>query len=152
MRRVRTPLLSVVLALVLGTGLLSVLFPASPCLADTEGVLRLKVKDCQSSKWLVDARVDVLIYRPTVGYMDSDTGYTNGAGYVEFSFSDPEEADEARVTVTPKGQSPESGHVYYWTAPPGDGAGYWDVGIQGDSPCSDGWYDEGLRIIECVYN
>jgi len=139
---------SVVLGAVLGAMLLCLLVPAVPSLAGDTGVLKLKIRPCASSNWLETAKVDVVIYRPGVGNVDSTTGYTNASGYAEFTFTDLENADQARVTVTPKEMSPDSGHTYYWVS---SRAGLWDLSAQGDSLCQDGWYDEENNIILTLY-
>jgi hypothetical protein len=138
--------------LVLGASLLGFTVTARPSLAADTGDLKLMVARCEGGKWIDNAQVDVIIYRPGVGQVDAATAYTNSSGYVEFTFTDLEIGDEARTTVTPEGESPDSGHTYVWAMGSGDSAGgVWDLGITGDSLCSDGWYDQNNGIFECLY-
>jgi hypothetical protein len=152
MRRGVSQLISIVLVLVMGAALTTCPWTATPVRAGSTGVLKLHVVDCVGMYELTDARVDVLIHRPDGGTVGSGTGYTNGSGYVEFTFGDLENNDEAHVTVTPSGQSPDSNHMYYWIVPQGRSSGYWDLSFLGDSLCQDGWYDQKNDIIECVYH
>lgn len=121
------------------------------CSAGDTGILKLKVRTCYSTNWLSNAAVNVSIYRPGVGEVDSAAGSTNGSGYVEFTFYDLVGADQARVTVTPNGLSPDSGHTYYWIPGRGREPGIFDLGIMGMSVCQDGWYDETNNVILCLY-
>jgi hypothetical protein len=147
MRHVTFPSVWAVVATVLiSTGLLIGAF-SSACLADT-GVLKLKVRQCVGTNWISGAEVDVSIYRPGVGQVDSATGYTSATGYVQFSFSSLQSGDEAHVTVTPSGHKSDSGHLYVWDQ---DIASEFDVSMSTDSLCSDGWYDQSNHIILCVY-
>jgi hypothetical protein len=130
--------------------LLGLFASAVPCLAGESGVLKLKVRLCDGRGWLSDAEVDVTIYRPGEGEVDSASGYTDGDGYIDFTFTDLENADQARVTVTPEGKPPDDGHIYYWVS--GGRAGWWDLGIQGESTCEDSYYDEGANIILLLYD
>jgi hypothetical protein len=138
--------------LVLGGSLLGFTGMATSSLASDKSALKLMVARCDGEKWLENAQVDVIIYRPGVGQIDAATAYTNSSGYVEFSFASLAIGDEARTTVTPDDESPDSGHTYYWTMGPGDeSSGVWDLGVTGDSSCSDGWYDQNNRVFECLY-
>lgn len=138
--------------LVLGASLLGFTGMATSSLASDKSVLKLMVARCEGEKWIDNAQVDVIIYRPGVGQIDSATGYTNSSGYVEFTFASLAIGDEARTTVTPEGESPDSRHTYVWTMGSGDSAGgVWDLGTTGDSLCSDGWYDQNNRVFECLY-
>jgi hypothetical protein len=138
--------------LVLGASLFGLTMTATSSLAAEKGVLKLMVARCEGEKWIDNARVDVIIYRPGVGQIDSATGYTNSSGYVEFTLGGLAIGDEARTTVTPEGESADSRHTYVWTMGPGDeSSGVWDLGITGDSLCSDGWYDQTNRVFECLY-
>jgi hypothetical protein len=69
--------------------------------------------------WLSDAKVDVTIYRPGKGEVDSNSGRTDDVGYVEFTFNDLESADQAKVTVTLRRMSPDDGHIYLSLRRPG---------------------------------
>lgn len=138
--------------LVLGALLLGLAVIATSGLAADTGVLKLHVARCMGGGAIDKAQVDVIIYRPGVGQVDGATGYTNSAGYVEFTFTSLAIGDEARTTVTPDGESPDAGHTYVWTTGPGDvGGGEFDLGSEEDSMCSDGWYDLSNRIFECLY-
>jgi hypothetical protein len=138
--------------LVLGASLLGFTGMATSSLAADKGVLKLMVARCEGEKWIDNAQVDVILYRPGVGQVDSALGYTNSSGYVEFTFASLEIGDEARTTVTPEGESADSRHTYVWAAGLGDqNDGSWDLGITGDSLCSDGWYDQNNRVFECLY-
>lgn len=152
MRMTVTRVASMVRLLVAGASLLGLAAMATSGLAADTGALKLNVARCVGGGAIAEAQVDVIIYRPGVGQVDSATGYTNTAGYVEFTFTSLEIGDEARTTVTPDGESPDAGHTYVWTTRPGDaGGGDFDLGTQGDSMCSDGWYDLSNRIFECLY-
>ena len=130
------------------TGILS---SQTPARSGTEGVLKLKVRTCAGTFWLSNAQVDVSIQRPGVGEVDSDTGWSDGSGYVEFTFSDLEGGDQAHVTVTPEGKDPDTDHTYYWIPPQLRIAGYWDLGIMSESICEDSWYDQENNIILVLY-
>ncbi len=130
--------------------LIALLTSTLPCSAGDTGDLNLKVRHCAGTYWLGGAKVDVVIYRPGAGVVDSDSNTTDKVGYVSFTFTDLENGDEARVTVTPVEMSPDDDHTYYWTS--GGRAGYWDLGIQSDSLCDDGWYDEENNIILLLYD
>jgi hypothetical protein len=139
--------------LVLGTVLLGFSGMATSSLADDTGVLKLRVARCDGGKLINNAKVDVIIYRPGLGQVDSAAGYTNGSGYVEFTFTSLEIGDEARTTVTPSGESADTGHTYFWIMGAGDsGGGVWDLGTTGDSMCSDTWYEQSNGIFECLYH
>ena len=120
--------------------------------ADQSGTLKLKVQRCLTVQWISGARVDVIVTRLNVGEIDTATGYTNSDGYVEFTFTNLEGNDEATVTVTPSGERADDSHHYYWNVGTGRNAGWWDLGIQGDTVCSDGWYDQTNDIITCEYH
>ena len=91
--------------LVVALALLAASTVAPPALAGVRGLLKLKVQDCYGSSWLSGASVDVTIYRPGVGTVDSGSGTTNSTGYVEIEFDDLEDGDEAHVIVTPADES-----------------------------------------------
>jgi hypothetical protein len=130
-------------------GVLNIALTAGSAQADT-GTLKLMVASCQTGEWLSDAQIDVLIYRPGVGQVDSGSGYTNSTGEFDMTFTSLVVGDQARVTVTPKNGSPDSGHVYYWASGSGDQlGGVFDINSIGDSICMDGWYDQGKDIIKC---
>jgi hypothetical protein len=151
MRDTKLRFASVVRCAVFGTVLLGLLASSVPCTAGQSGDLKLKVRLCVGRDWLSGAEVDVVIYRPGVGEVDSDNGYTDGEGYIDFTFTDLENGDQAKVTVTPEGMPPDEGHIYYWNS--GEGrAGWWDLGIQGESICKDSWYDEQNNIILLLYD
>ena len=46
------------------------------------------------------------------GKIDSDSGYTNSVGYIEFTFTGLEDGDQAHVTVTPSGDDPDDSHAH----------------------------------------
>jgi|GEM_PF-6734770 len=123
-------------------------FTTTPCRADT-GDLKLKVRGCMGTNWLSNAKVDVVIYRPGTGKVDAATGHTDSSGYVKFTFTSLQSADEAHVTVTPVDKSPDANHRYTWDQ---GVAGDFDLAAYGDSLCSDSWYDESNHVIECVYS
>lgn len=135
---------------ILVVALIALLAPTLPCSAGDTGDLKLKVRHCAGTYWLAGAEVDVIIYRPGVGEVDSDSGTTDKVGYVSITFTDLEHGDEARVTVTPKGMSPDDDHTYYWTSL--GKAGLWDIEMAGDSLCEDDWYDEENNIILLKYD
>lgn len=124
--------------------------PARPCAADT-GTLKLKVMRCLTPQWISGARVDVDIERPGVGRVDGATGYTDNVGYVEFTLNSLQDKDEAKVTVTPSGETPDANHVYFWRSRQERSPGIWDLTAT-DFVCSDGWYDQTSDIIECMYH
>jgi hypothetical protein len=138
-------LLTVVLAVIAAVVLVG------PAQAGSSGLLKLKVRQCYGSSWMSGASVDVTIYRPGVGNVDSGSGTTDSVGYVEIPFDDLENGDEAHVIVTPSDDSQGSSHTYYWVGPKDRNPGIFDVGIM-DSPCPDGWYDEAANIILCLHN
>ena len=148
LRQSTSGLFRVILTLVVSAVLI---VAASPAIAGDTGVLKLKVKACNSLNWIVDGRVDVEVTRPGGGTIDTATGYTDDDGYVELTLTNLEEKDIAHVTVTPVGQSPDSNHTYYWVVDQGRTPGWWDLGGPAYSLCSDGWYDEGNDIILCMY-
>jgi len=115
-------------------------------------MLKLKVCACAGMNWLNNALVEVGIYRQGSGQVDSDSGYTNSTGYIEFDFSNLEDLDEAHVTVTPSGQNPDSGHIYTWHAAGERAGGYWSINDETEDVCADTWYDEKENIIQCVYS
>jgi hypothetical protein len=139
----------ILFVLVLCATFLGSTVPGTPALAQSTGTLKLMVGCCHPPSWLTNTRVDVAIIRPGVGQVDSDTGYTNGSGYVEFTFDTLQDADEAHVTVYGGGQG-HGGHVYSWVESGSRDRGFWDLGITGDSGCADEWYDEEADIIKCV--
>ncbi len=145
-------LVSVAICAVLGAVFLCAILGASPCLAGETGVLKLKVCQCLSSLWVSGANVEVSIQRPDVGEVDSAKGTTNSTGYVEFTFNDLEGDDEAHVTVTPIGMSPDGSHIYYWNVSGARTNGYFDLFAQSDSICDDGWYDHTNAIFLCKYH
>ncbi len=138
------------------TGLLTLLLlntaTFSTCSAGETGLLKLKVRPCSSTNWLSGAAVDVVIYRPGVGNVDSASGSTDSAGYVEFTFDDLTSGDQARVTITPVNMNPDTHHTYYWIPGRGRIPGYWDLGVSSMSICQDGWYDETNNVILCLYH
>jgi hypothetical protein len=143
---------SMVWLLALGALMLGFTVTATSSLAADTGNLKLMVARCDGGRWIANAQVDVIIYRPGTGQVDSATGSTNSSGYVEFTFTNLEIGDEARTTVTPEGEDSDSGHTYVWTMWPGDSAGgVWDLDVSVDSLCSDGWYNQNNGIIECRY-
>lgn len=116
----------------------------------SSGELKLKVRYCIGTTWVSNGAVDVVIYRPGVGNVDSGSGTTDSGGYVAISFTSLEKDDEARVTITPQNQSPDSNHTYCWAE---EGrSGYWALSIQSDSICSDSYYDQQNNIILALYN
>jgi hypothetical protein len=137
--------LAVVLAVV-ATGTI-----ALPAQASGSGVLKLKVQPCFGSTWLSDASVSVTIYRPGVGNVDSGGGTTDSVGYVEISFDDLADGDEAHVLVTPPGDAPGSNHTYYCLQPDERYPILFDIGVLGDDTCQDGWYDRTNNIILCLH-
>lgn len=141
----------VVWVLVLAAALLSAPILASGSMAAETGTLKLMVWGCRASGWLSNAAVSVSIIRPGSGQVDSDSGTTNGAGYVEFTFESLEGGDEAHVTVTPSGQASDSHHVYYWVVPEGRTEGSWALDTLVDSGCADDWYDQEAGIFKCAY-
>jgi hypothetical protein len=126
-------------------------FVSTPARAD-QGVLKLMVLDCETSEPIDGAVVDVIIWRPGVGEIDSASGET-ADGYVEFTFDGLQDDDKAHVTVTPEGHDPDPSHCYYWVKPPKD-AGAWDLGVLLDSfgQCGDGWWDKDNGIFSCLYS
>jgi hypothetical protein len=134
--------------LMLGCALLLV-GSVQPAGADT-GVLKLKVMRCSGSGWLTGAQVDVSVTR-SGSEIASATDYTNGSGYVEFTFSNLRTGDQAHVTVTPNGESPDSSHVYYWRFQEELGGLAWDISDV-DVSCSDYWFDEKNDVILCLYH
>lgn len=125
---------------------------ASAAVAGETGVLKLKVRNCASTTWMSGAKLDVEIYRPGVGVVDSFGDATDAYGYVEFEMEGLESEDEARVTITPSGMDPDDSHVYVWVASRLRSPGYWDLGYQADSLCEDGWYDQPNNIILALYH
>ena len=152
MRVRNAPSSRIALFLVLGVIVLAASLAATPSWADSTGVLKLKVMRCLGSQWISNAEVDVILYRPGTGQIGSATGYTSSTGYVEFSFTNLQGTDQAHVTVTPSGESPDASHTYEWIQSNDRTAGYWDLGVQGDSQCEDIWFDQKADIIECLYH
>ena len=97
-------------------------------------MLKLMVTTCAGSA-LDGALVEVEIYRPGSGQIDSDSGYTD-EGYLEFEFTDLEEDDEARVEATPSGM-PASTHTYTWVWDEGQQKGAWELGRDMKGGCDD---------------
>ena len=124
---------------------------SGPAQATGTSILKLMVLDCFTEDEIDNALVEVVIWRLGEGEIDSDSDYTD-VGYVEFTFSDLEDGDKARVTVTPPRKNPDSSHVYYWVEvedPPGADA--WDLAGGLDDICEDGWWDKSSGILECLY-
>lgn len=142
----------VAMCAVLGAAILGSMLDPSPCRAGETGVLKLKVRQCLSSNWISGADVDVSIQRPGSGEVDSAKGTTNSTGYVEFTFYNLEGDDEAHVTVTPSGLSPDGSHTYYWIGSRARNNGYFNLTADSDSICDDEWYDLGNRIFLCKYH
>ena len=136
-----------VLCIVLGLAV-----SATQTLAGEAGTLKLKVSSCPGSSWLSGATVDVVHYRAGVGVIDKYAGTTDASGYVEIAMEGLEEDDEARVTITPSGMSPDDGHIFYWIPSQYRAIGYWDLGPTGDSLCQDGWYDQSNNTILAQYS
>ncbi|MBD3161433.1 MAG: hypothetical protein GF346_04405 [Candidatus Eisenbacteria bacterium] len=137
-------------AAALATVLIGALLAAVPTASADTGTLKLKIRPCSYSSWLDSAKVEVDIYRPEQGVIDSDTDYTDSEGYVAITFTGLQNGDQARVTVTPQEQSPDDDHTYYWVS----GAllaGEWDIEASAESLCEDDWYDEEENIILCLY-
>jgi hypothetical protein len=128
-----------------------VLFATQTSQASLTGVLKLKVARCPDGQWISGATVDVVVVRPGYGQVASASGTTDSTGYVEFTFGNLEPDDEAHVTITPSGESPDGNHLYAWTLLPGGVAGFWDLGVQSDSGCSDTWYSEKTHTILSYY-
>lgn len=137
--------LAAIVALVVALGLSAL----QPAFAGSPGQLQLRVARCSNGAWIANATVSVVIYHQTGGSpAASGSGTTDGSGYVTISFSDLEDGDEARVTVTPSGESADSGHLYHWAAPGGEReVGIFDLTTSLRQPCTDGWYDEPGNII-----
>jgi hypothetical protein len=132
--------------------LLALMIAVMPAHASQTGTLKLKVLRCQTPQWIADARVDVEVRTPGGSTIDTAYGYTNNQGYVEFTFTNLDDKDEAKVTVTPSGEHSDGNHTYYWVAGSDRSPGLWDFDFQLDSLCSDGWYDQSNDIIQCVYH
>ncbi len=126
-------------ALLLASGLSGVAWAGEP------GTLKLMVTDCFDTP-LDGAYVEVEIHRPGYGTVTTDADYTDD-GYVAFDFSDLEDGDQARVTVTPSGMN-ESSHIYTWASGYADKPGLWDIDTIIDG-CEDTWYDKDENIIQC---
>jgi hypothetical protein len=121
---------------------------ATPALAGEYGMLKLKVCNCLGT-WLNNAEVEASIMRPGEGKIDASTDYTSAQGYVEFEFFDLEDDDEAHVTVTPDGGSPDDSHVYTWSGGLMDG-GKWALSEVSDAGCEDSWFNVMENIIRCI--
>ena len=121
-------------------------------LADDAGTLKLKVNRCPNTGWISGARVDVVVTRVNVGQIDSAAAYTDGKGYVEFTFTNLQGGDQATVTVTPSGESSDPNHWYRWVSGGGRSTGIWDLDINYDAPCADSWSDQTNDIILCEYH
>jgi hypothetical protein len=116
---------------------------------DSEGIdLPLMVTDCVSQP-LDDMLVEVQIYRPGSGVIDSDSGYTDN-GSITFRFAGLECDDEARVTLTPStSEAPDSDHEYTYVGDCGlDDPHQWSI-AQGGQLCPDGWWTP--TRIQSVY-
>ena len=116
-----------------------------------EVALDLMVTDCLSQT-MGDAWVEVQIYRPGSGIVDSDSGAcTNGA--ISFRFADLECDDEARVTLTPStSDSPDEGHVYICISGCGDAPSIWTITDQ-PQVCPDGWWNPSrIQAVYCTTN
>ncbi len=142
----------VAMCAVLGAAILCSMLDPSPCRAGETGVLKLKVRQCLGSNWISGADVEVSIQRSGSGEVDSAKGTTNSTGYVEFTFYDLEGDDEAHVTVTPSGLSPDGSHLYIWNASQARSEGHFSLTSDSDSICDDEWYDLGNRIFLCKYH
>jgi hypothetical protein len=120
--------------------------------AGTPGVLRLMVQSCVGSSWMSGANISVTIVRSGAGAVDTGSGVTNSAGYVEIAFDDLETDDEAVVTVTPANQGPRSEHIYLWVDFD-DRPGIFDIEVGSSrGGCDDGWYNETSDIILCRHS
>ncbi|MBD3236387.1 MAG: hypothetical protein GF330_06775 [Candidatus Eisenbacteria bacterium] len=113
--------------------------------------LKLMVLDCFTEEKIDSALVEVVLWRSGQGQIDSDSDYTD-EGYVEFSFDDLEDDDEARVTVTPPDGNADASHTYYWVEgeDPQNPDG-WDLAGTLDDLCEDGWWDRRNHVFECLY-
>ncbi len=119
--------------------------------AGDTGTLKLKVQRCLGS-WISGADIDVTIYRPGTGNVDSGSGTTGVSGYVEIVFDDLELGDQALVTVTPVNEDPDSDHTYYWLDPDSRADLEWSLDALTDDACEDGWYDQSRNVILCLYH
>jgi len=131
--------------------LFAALFLGEVAEAGDTGTLTLKVQRCLGS-WIAGAAIDVTIYRPGTGNVDSGSGTSGLSGYVEIVFDDLEVGDQALVTVTPVNEDPDSGHIYYWINPDDREVNIWDLTAEYDDTCDDGWYDQSRNIILCIYD
>ncbi len=121
-----------------------------PAMAGETGTLKLKVKECGGS-WLSGAEVHVSVWRDGEGEVDSANGTTSLNGYIQFTFTDLEDGDRARVTVsTAAGEDDD--HEYEWESSGDEGDYYWDLVGPPELPCDDEWYDEDENIILLYYN
>lgn len=130
-------------------GILVLLITTTAAPAGETGVLMLTVLRCSTSNPIQGAAVDVILYRTGVGQIDSASGTTTSTGYVEFTFDDLEPLDQARVTITPSGESPDQ-HTFYWIVPDGRTLGHWDVNELATETCNDGLVDKS-GVIRCYY-
>jgi hypothetical protein len=149
MRSKRTVYLAAALLVVVGVLLLIGPAGMAPALGDDNVDLQLKVCTCTGT-WLSNAEVEAVVYRPGVGQIDSDSGYTDGSGNICLQFDGLQHEDEAHVTVTPQGGSPDPDHRYAWDSNDGEGdTAHWDIlpGLQ--KQCPDDWFDEANNIIRC---
>jgi len=113
--------------------------------------LNLMVTDCEGVA-LDGAAIGVTLYRPGEGILAYSAGETE-SGYVEFNLSGLQCNDEARVTVTPEGGTPDSDHVYVYIGNCGSkGAGNWDLGAHLYA-CDDWWWGDTAEgeIIHTIY-
>lgn len=122
-----------------------------PALADedSQGVdLCLMITDCLGQQ-MDDTLVEVRIYRPGSGVIDSDSGYSDN-GAIAFRFADLACEDEARVTLTPSmSESPDEDHVYIFIGDCGDAPVVWEIGSTPEV-CPDGWWNPSR--IQSVYH
>lgn len=131
--------------------LCAALFLGEVAEAGDTGTLKLKVQRCLGS-WIAGADIDVTIYRPGTGNVDSGSGTTGLSGYVEIVFDDLELGDQALVTVTPVNEDPDSDHTYYWLDPDDRQDAAWSLDALTDDTCDDGWYDQSRNVILCLYH
>ncbi|MBM3317781.1 MAG: hypothetical protein FJY75_07995 [Candidatus Eisenbacteria bacterium] len=115
---------------------------------DSEGVdLCLMVTDCLSQP-MDQALVEVQIFRPGSGIIDSDNGYTDD-GAICFRFADLECDDEARVSLTPAtSDAPDADHIYIYIGDCADAPRNWEIGAD-PQLCPDAWWSP--TRIQAVY-
>jgi hypothetical protein len=137
--------------LMIGVGILLLIGPIgiAPAQGSETAVLRLKVCTCAGS-WLSGAEVEASIHRPGEGQVDLASGYTDNDGYICLRFDDLVDHDEAHVTVTPAGGSPDPNHRYEWISEEGEGdTPHWDILPDLQRGCSDDWFEGTKKIIRC---